>query len=57
MTKFDVLNRETHDHNNGITRRIDPTSGTRYGTGEFWRNYWNNKTYKTNNGQFTKRYF
>ena len=55
---FERLNRETRDYNNGITRSIDPTaSGAKYGTKEYWQNYWNNKTYKKNNGQYSKHYF
>lgn len=58
MDKFERLNRETRDWNNGITRNISPTgNNTEYGTSEYWRNYWNNQTYKQNNGQYSKRYY
>jgi hypothetical protein len=58
---FDRLNRETRDYNNGITRNISPTGSTgssaKYGTSEYWRNYWNNKTYKENNGEYSRHYY
>ena len=58
MNLFDRLNKETRDHNNGIIRNIDPTkSGAKYGTSEYWQNYWNNQTYKQNNGEYSKKYF
>ena len=58
MDKFERLNQETRDWNNGITRNIDPTaSGPKYGTSAYWFNYWNNQTYKTNNGQYSKHYY
>ena len=57
MDKFERLNRETRDWNNGVTRSLDPTSGPKYGTTEYWQNYWNNKTYKTNNGEYSRKYF
>lgn len=58
MTDFERLNRETRDYNNGITRNIDPTSSNaKYGTSEYWTNYWNNKTYKTNNNEYSRKYF
>lgn len=61
MDKFERLNRETSEYNNR-RRNMDPTgsnygSTPKYGTSEYWRNYWNNQTYKTNNGQYSKKYF
>lgn len=56
MTNFDALNRQTREYNNGITRSINPTNGGKYGTSEYWQNYWNNKTYKNNNGQYSNYY-
>ena len=57
MTNFDQLNKQTRDWNNGISRTIDPTSSNaKYGTSEYWRNYWNNKTYKKNNGEYSKHF-
>ncbi len=53
---FDKLNRQTRDYNNGISRNIDPIKGSNYGTREYWQNYWNNQTYKTNNGQYSRHY-
>lgn len=61
--KFDRLNRETRAYNNGITRQIDPTgnakyeSAPKYGTSEYWRNYWNNQTFKQNNRQYSQHYY
>lgn len=58
MRDFDRLNRETRDYNNGITRNISPTGGSaKYGTREYWLAYWNNKTYKTNNGAYPERLY
>ena len=57
MANFDQLNKQTRDWNNGISRTIDPTnSNTKYGTSEYWHNYWNNRTYKQNNGQYSRHY-
>ena len=58
MDKFERLNRETRDWNNGISRSIDPTaSRTRYESAEYWQNYYNNQTYKQNNGQYSKHFY
>lgn len=55
--RFDRLNKETRDWNNGITRHIDPTaSSPQCGTKEYWQNLLNNRTYKQNNGQYSKHY-
>lgn len=49
MSNLEQLNRETRECNNGIAQNISTTSGiTRYGTVEYWRNYWNNETHKLN---------
>lgn len=58
MDKFERLNKETRDWNNGISRNIDPTPiNAKYGTREYWISYWNNKTFKQNNGQYSKHYY
>lgn len=57
MNKFDMLNQQTRAWNNGISRNISPTTGGKYGTPEYWRNYWNNQTYKANNGQYSKHFY
>ena len=58
MADFDRLNRETRNYKNGVTRNISPTSSNaKYGTSEYWRNHWNNQTYKANNGCYSKHYF
>ena len=55
---FDLLNKQTRDYNNGITRTIDPTRQcAKYGTKEYWLNYYSNKKYKVNNGTYSKHYF
>lgn len=28
----------------------------KYGSAEYWRNYYNNKTYKQNNGEYSRKY-
>lgn len=57
MKNFEQLNRETFNYNNGISRNISPTTGAKYGTREYWQNYWNNQTYKQNNGEYSRKYF
>lgn len=58
MDKFDRLNRETRNWNNGISRNISPTTNNaKYGTSEYWRNYYNNQTYKKNNGEYSRKYY
>ena len=54
--KFERLNRETQDFNNRNVNRFN-TSVNRYGSAAYWQNYWNNQTYKSNNGQYSKKYF
>ena len=34
-----------------------PSKSIKYGTKEYWQNYYNNKTYKTNNGEYSSHYF
>jgi len=56
--KFEKLNRQTFEWNNGISRSIDPTaSSPQCGTKEYWENILNNRTYRQNNGQYSKRYY
>lgn len=53
---FKRLNRETFNHNNGISRNISPTSGTRMKASDLLANF-NNYTYKQNNGAYpSKKY-
>lgn len=56
MDKFERLNRETREFNNTNVDRFN-SSTPKYGTSEYWRNHWNNQTYKANNGQYSKHYF
>lgn len=56
MDKFEILNRETRDFNNHNVNRFSPST-PKYGTAEYWRNYYNNQTYKKNNNQYSKKYF
>ena len=56
MDKFERLNYETRQYNNN--RPINRfNSNDKYGTKEYWLNYWNNQTYKTNNGQYSNKYY
>ena len=59
MDKFERLNRDTQQWRNSFVTRPASTasSAPKYGTSEYWRNYWNNQTYKTNNNQYSKKYF
>ena len=54
MDKFERLNRETREFNNRVDRLSE--SSNKYGTKEYWMNYWNNQTYKQNNGQYSQHY-
>lgn len=57
MDKFELLNRETRDYkNNQPVNRFSQSAST-YGTKEYWLNYWNNQTYKKNNGEYSKHYY
>lgn len=56
MDKFERLNRETQEHNNKNVDRFN-SSCNNYGTKEYWQNYFNNQTFKQNNGQYSKKYF
>lgn len=54
MIDFDKLNRETRDYNNN--RPVNRNTGS-YGTKEYWVNLCNNRTYRQNNGAYSKKYF
>lgn len=59
MDKIERLNRETQEWRNTFVTRpaANTNSAPKYGTSEYWLNYWNNQTYKANNGQYSKKYF
>jgi hypothetical protein len=57
MVDFDKLNRETKEFNNRNVDRFNSSTPNAYGTSTYWQNYWNNQTYKQNNGQYSKKYF
>ena len=56
---FDKLNRETHEWNmKNVSRPASSASeAPKYGTSAYWQNYWNNYTYKKNNGQYSSKYY
>lgn len=54
MIDFDRLNRETRDFNNKNVNRFN--ENVKYGSSEYWKNYWNNQTYKKNNGEYSNYY-
>jgi hypothetical protein len=56
MVDFEKLNRETQDHNNKNVNRYNPATQQKI-YNQFWQNYYNNKTYKNNNGQYSKKYY
>lgn len=56
MDRFDRLNRETREWNARNVDRFN-TATPKYGTAEYWRNKWNNQTYKENNGQYSRKYY
>lgn len=56
MIDFDKLNRETHDYNCNNVNRFNPST-PKYGTSEYWQNYFNNQTYKQNNGEYSPKYY
>ena len=57
MANFDQdkLNRETNEFNNRNVNRFN-SSSNRYGTPEYWRNYWNNQVYKEKNQRYSQHY-
>ena len=55
MVDFDKLNRETREFNARNVDRFNPST-PKYGTSAYWQNYWNNKTHKQNNGQYSNHY-
>lgn len=55
MIDFEKLNRETREYNSRIHHDAQ-SKNVKYGTSEYWLNYYNNKTYKENNGQYSKHY-
>ena len=57
MADLDKLNRETQEFNNRNVDRFNSSAPAAYGTSEYWRNYWNNKTFHANNGQYSRHYY
>ena len=55
MNMFDRLNEETRRFNAYNVDRFNEST-PKYGTPEYWRNYWNNQTYKVNNGEYSRKY-
>ena len=53
--KFDRLNRETREFNNGNVNHLNTPKKPVYS--QQYQNYLNNQTYKQNNGQYSKHYF
>lgn len=51
MTNFDRINRATSDYKNNTPVNHDTSNGTRKSF-----NYYNNETYKANNGQYNNYY-
>ncbi len=57
MADFDKLNKETREYNSrvheyynySIEQKQNPISA-------YWLNYYNNQTYKQNNGQYSSHY-
>lgn len=59
MKNFDELNRQTREWNaHNVSHPISSASeAPKYGSSAYWLNYWNNQTYKNNNGQYSKHYY
>ena len=59
MDKFDRLNRETREYNarNVYRNNSNANSAPKYGSADYWHNYWNNQTYKSNNGEYSRKYY
>jgi hypothetical protein len=61
MIDFDRLNRETREWNNrscpAPSQRTPTSTGQQRQYCEQWQNYYNNQTYKQNNGQYTKKFY
>lgn len=55
MDKFERLNQETRNYNNSNFDRFN-AAAPKYGTTAYWQNYFNNQTYKQNNGQYSQHY-
>lgn len=58
MDKFERLNRETREHNNRNVNRFNPSTQGNY---NFFnpckQNLLNNQTYKSNNGEYSRKYY
>lgn len=61
MVDFDRLNRETSEYNHkncpAPSQRTATMTGTQRNYNSYWQNYYNNQTYKANNGQYSKKFF
>ena len=53
MVNFEQLNQQTKLYNSTIHYN---SATFKYGTKEYWQNYYNNSTYKENNGIYSKHY-
>lgn len=54
MANFDELNRQTREHNKYVR---DHTGKANNPVSTYWLNYYNNQTYKQNNGAYSSKYF
>ena len=55
---FDRLNRETQEHNNRNVNRFNPSTESNYSFfNPYQQNYYNNQTYKQNNGEYSRKYY
>ena len=55
MDKFDRLNRETREYNNRNVDRFNTSTRSNYSFFDPYR--LNNQTYKSNNGEYSRKYY
>lgn len=58
MANFDELNRQTRDYNKYIHENYSRKVATSNNPiSNYWLNYYNNQTYKQNNGTYSPKYY
>lgn len=57
MANFDELNRQTREHNKYVRDHTGSANKANNPVSTYWLNYYNNQTYKQNNGAYSSKYF
>ena len=61
MSNFEELNRQTREYNSCChtppSQSTSAITGTQRTYNGYWQNFYNNQTYKKNNGEYSRKYY